>query len=49
MMDEEDVRLPNEKSHAYPFSITYKGCEFCLLTLSAILALTKCLFKGWRL
>ena len=28
MMHEEDVRPPNEKSHAYHFSITYNGCEF---------------------
>ena len=49
MMHEEDERPPNEKSHAYHFSITYNGCYFCLLTPSAILALPKCLFKGWRL
>ena len=48
MMNEEDVRPPNEKSHAYHFSITYNGCEFCLLTPPAILALPKSLFKGWR-
>ena len=30
-MYEEDERPPNEKSHAYHFSITYNGCEFCLL------------------
>ena len=49
MMYEEDERPPNEKSHPYHFSITYNGCDFCLLTPSAILALPKCLFKGWRL
>ena len=49
MMHEEDERSPNEKSHAYHFSITYNGCDFCWLTPSAILALPKCLFKGWRL
>ena len=32
-MHEEDERPPNEKSHACHFSITYNGCEFCLLTL----------------
>ena len=48
-MHEEDERSPNEKSHAYHFSITYKGCGFCLLTPSAIPALPKFLFKGWRL
>ena len=42
-MHEEDVRPPNEKSLAYHFSITYNGCEFCLLTPPAILALPKCL------
>ena len=49
MMHEEDKRPPNEKLHAYHFSITYNGCDFCLLTPSAILALSKCLFKGWHL
>ena len=44
MMHEEE-----EKSHAYRFSITYIGCEFCLLTPPAILALPKCIFKVWRL
>ena len=42
-MHEEDERPPNEKSHAYHFSITYNGCDFCLLTTPAILALPKCL------
>ena len=32
MMHEEDERPPNDKSHAYQFSITYNGCDFCLLT-----------------
>ena len=32
-MHEEDERPPNEQSHAYHFSITYNGCDFCLLTL----------------
>ena len=49
MMHVEDERQPKEKSHVYHFSITYNGCDFCLLTPSAILALPKCLFKGWRL
>ena len=48
-MHEEDEIPPNEKSHAYHFSITYNGCDFCLPTPPAILALPKCLFKGWRL
>ena len=47
-MHEEDVRPPNKNSHAYDFSITYNGCEFCLLSPPAILALPKYLFKGWR-
>ena len=38
-MHEEDERPPNEKSHAYHFSITYNGGDFCLLTTPAILAL----------
>ena len=38
MMHEEGERPPNEKSHAYHFSITYYGCDFCLLTPSAIIA-----------
>ena len=49
MMHAEDKRPPNEKLHAYYFSITYNGCDFCLLTPSVILAISKCLFKGWRL
>ena len=49
MIHEEDERPPNEKSHAYYFSITYNGCDFCLLTPSAVIALPKCLFKEWRL
>ena len=49
MMHEEDERPPNQKSHAYHFSITYNGCDFCLLTPSVLLALTICLFKGLRL
>ena len=36
-MHEEDERPPNEKSHAYHFSITDKGCVFFLLTPPAIL------------
>ena len=35
-MHEEDERPPNEKSHAYHFSITYNGCDFCLLTPPAM-------------
>ena len=46
VMHEEDVRPLNEKSHAYHFSITYNGCDFCLLAPPVILALPKCLFKG---
>ena len=49
MMHEKDEWPPNEKSHAYHFSITYNGSDFCLVTPSAILALPKCLLKGWRL
>ena len=49
MMHEEDIRPPNEKSYAYHLSDTYNGYEFCLLAPPAILALPKCLFKGWRL
>ena len=48
-MHEEDERPPNEKSHAYHFSIIYNGFEFRLLTPPSILALPKCLLKGWRL
>ena len=32
-MDEEDEIPPNEKSHAYHFSITYNGCHFRFLSL----------------
>ena len=49
MVHKEDERPPNEKSHAYHFSIIYNGCDFCLLTPSTVLALPKVLFKGWRL
>ena len=49
MMHEEDVRPQSKKSHAYHLSITYNGYEFFLLTPPAILALPKCIFKGWRL
>ena len=49
MMHEEHEEPPNDKSHACHFSVTYKGCDFCLLTPSAIIALPKCLFIGWRL
>ena len=42
-MHEEDEGSPNEKSHAYQFSDAYNGCEFCLLTPPAILALPKCI------
>ena len=49
MVRKEDERPPNEKSYAYHFSITYNGCDFCLLTPSAVLALPKGLFKGWLL
>ena len=45
-MHEEDERPPNEKTHAYHFSITYSGCDFCLLTPLAILALTNAYLKG---
>ena len=37
-MREEDERPLNEISRADQYSITYNGCEFCLLTPSAILA-----------
>ena len=47
-MHEEDEGPPKEKSHAYYFSITYNGCEFCLLTPPAILALPKYIYKGIR-
>ena len=47
-MHEEDERPPNEKSHAYHLRITYNGCDF-FTDPPAILALPKCLFKGWRL
>ena len=30
MIHEEDERPPNEKSHAYHFSITYNRCDFAL-------------------
>ena len=40
-MHEEDGKPTNENSHAYHFSITYNGYDFCLLTPSAILALLK--------
>ena len=49
MMHEEDEIPPSEKSHANHFSITFTGCDFCLMTPSAIRALPKCIFKGWRL
>ena len=38
MMHEEDERPQNDKSHACHFNITYNGCDFCLLTPSAIIA-----------
>ena len=44
-MHEKDERPPNEKARAYHFSITYNGCDFCLLTPPAILALSKCIFE----
>ena len=44
-MHEEDERPPNEKSHAYHFTITYNGCEFCLLTPPVILALPNAYLK----
>ena len=43
MMHEKDEQPPNEKQHANQFSITYNGCDFCLLTPPAILAFPKCL------
>ena len=48
-MHVEDVRPPNEKTQAYHFCITYNGCDFCLLTPSAIRAFPKCLLKGCSL
>ena len=50
MMHEEDIRSPNEKSHAYHFSITYRLYEFCrpllqfLLSLNAYLKDSVCKF-----
>ena len=44
-MHEDHVRPPHEKSHANRFSITYTGCEFCLLTPPAILALPSAYLK----
>ena len=38
-----------EKAYAYHFSITYNWYEFRLPTPPAILALQKCICKGWRL
>ena len=49
MMYEEDVRPPNEKSLACHLALLTTDVIFCLLTPPAILALPKCLFKGWRL
>ena len=49
MVHEEDERPPNEKLHANHLSITYNGCKLCLLTPPVVLALPKCIFKGWRL
>ena len=40
MMHGEDVSPPNETTHAYHLSITYNGCEFCLLTPPVIIALS---------
>ena len=37
MMHEEYERPPNEKSHAYHFSITYNGCDFCWHLLQFLL------------
>ena len=45
MMHVEDERPPNGKSHAYHFSIAYNGCDFCLLTPSAIFALPNAYLK----
>ena len=36
-MHEEDERPPNDKSHAYHFSFTDNGCDFCLLPLLQVL------------
>ena len=44
-MHEEALRPPNEKSHAYQFITTYNGCEFCLLTPPAVLALPNAYLK----
>ena len=46
-MHEEDVRPPSEKSHAYHLALF--TADVVLLTDPAILALPKCLSKGWRL
>ena len=48
-MHEEDERPRNENPHANYFSITYNGCEYCLLIHFAIVALPKCQIKGCRL
>ena len=45
MLNEEDERPPNEKSHTYHFSITYNGCEFCLLILLQFLLSTNVYLK----
>ena len=42
MMHGEDERPANENPHAFHFSITNNGCEFCFLTLFAKVALSKC-------
>ena len=45
-MHEKDERPPNKKLNAYHFSITYNGCEFCLVTPPAILVLSLTVPRG---
>ena len=44
-MHEKGERPPNEKSHNNHLSITYNGCDCCLLTPFAILALPNAYLK----
>ena len=39
-----DKRDQNKNTHDFHFRITLNGCEFCLLTPSAVVALPICLF-----
>ena len=40
-MHEEHERPPNEKSHAYHFSISYNGCDVCLKDVTHIYKLMR--------